>query len=158
MGHASSGSPVGELLHSCAPSAGSLADSFDFVLRNFTEMNRLWVRMKRNEQPLEEDDVRTELLELRLLFGSNFATLGRLLASDIRLYTTKVLPALIEQIVTCRDAIAQEYLADCGALGRLSARVARCVSDDVRAARAQRQAADGACGDYDSCCEGGGGK
>lgn len=106
-------SPTSEMTNAGAPSAGSLSDSLDFVLRNFTEMNRLWVRMKSNAQPQEEEDMQTERLELRLLVGSNFATLGRLLSNDMTLYTTKVLPVLIEQIVTCRDAIAQEYLADC---------------------------------------------
>lgn len=93
--------------------AGTLVDSVEFVLRNFTEMNRLWVRMKNNVPAQEEETVRKERLELRLLVGSNLSTLGRLLSNDMPMYTSRVLPALVEQIIDCRDAIAQEYLADC---------------------------------------------
>jgi vacuolar protein sorting-associated protein 35 len=28
-------------------------------------------------------------------------------------YTTKILPAILEQIVSCKDPIAQEYLMEC---------------------------------------------
>lgn len=96
-----------------SPSGGTIADSVEFVLRNFTEMNRLWVRMKNNVPVHDEEAVKKERLELRLLVGSNFTTLGRLLSNNLQMYSGKVLPAIIEQIVNCRDAIAQEYLADC---------------------------------------------
>lgn len=94
-------------------SGGSLLDSVEFVLRNFTEMNRLWVRMKNNVPAHEEEAIKKERLELRLLVGSNLATLGRLLSDDLPMYSEKVLPAIVEQIINCRDSIAQEYLADC---------------------------------------------
>lgn len=92
---------------------GSLADSVEFVLRNFTEMNRLWVRMKNNVAAHEREGVKNQRMELRLLVGSNLSTLSRLLSNDQSMYIDKVLPAIVEQIVDCRDAIAQEYLADC---------------------------------------------
>ncbi|CDF40903.1 unnamed protein product [Chondrus crispus] len=96
-----------------AVAGGTVQDSIDFVLRNFTEMNRLWVRMQHDCSPREMELREKERLELRLLVGSNIATLSRLVGSDLALYRGKVLHAILDQIVSCNDAIAQEYLADC---------------------------------------------
>lgn len=93
--------------------AGTVQDSIDFVIRNFTEMNRLWVRMQHASSAREMELREKERLELRLLVGSNIATLSRLVGSTLELYRDNVLPAILEQIVSCNDAIAQEYLADC---------------------------------------------
>lgn len=95
------------------PSAGTVQDSIDFVIRNFTEMNRLWVRMQNVGAPREVERREKERLELRLLVGSNVSTLSRLVGGNLSLYRDVVLPAVLEQIVSCKDAIAQEYLADC---------------------------------------------
>lgn len=92
---------------------GTVQDSIDFVIRNFTEMNRLWVRMQHDASPREMELREKERLELRLLVGSNIATLSRLVGDNLTLYRESVLPAVLEQIVSCKDAIAQEYLADC---------------------------------------------
>lgn len=90
-------------------------DSISFVLRNFTEMNRLWVRSQHDVAPREADIERREgeRRQLRLLVGSNISTLSRLQGVDLERYRTVVLPAVLDQIVSCHDAIAQEYLADC---------------------------------------------
>ena len=59
-----------------AAAAGcTVQDSIDFVLRKFTEMNRLWVRMQHYCSPREMELREKERLELRLLVGSNIATL-----------------------------------------------------------------------------------
>lgn len=92
---------------------GTVQDSIDFVIRNFTEMNRLWVRMQHDSSAREMELREKERLELRLLVGSNIATLSRLVGSSLNLYRDNVLPAILDQIVSCNDAIAQEYLADC---------------------------------------------
>lgn len=94
-------------------SGGTVQDSIDFVIRNFTEMNRLWVRMQHDCSPREMELKEKERLELRLLVGSNIATLSRLVGSNLELYRDSVLHAILDQIVSCNDAIAQEYLADC---------------------------------------------
>eukprot|EP00178_Gracilaria_changii_P003974 TRINITY_DN1607_c0_g1_i1.p1 TRINITY_DN1607_c0_g1~~TRINITY_DN1607_c0_g1_i1.p1 ORF type:complete len:863 (+),score=107.90 TRINITY_DN1607_c0_g1_i1:13830-16418(+) len=94
-------------------SAGTVNDSINFVIRNFTEMNRLWVRMEREASARDIELLEKERLELRILVGSNIATLGRLVGSNLQLYQAKILPAVVEQIVKCNDSIAQEYLADC---------------------------------------------
>lgn len=94
-------------------SGGTVQDSIDFVIRNFTEMNRLWVRMQHDGSPREIELREKERLELRLLVGSNIATLSRLVGDNLTLYRESVLPAVLAQIISCKDAIAQEYLADC---------------------------------------------
>lgn len=94
-------------------SGGTVQDSIDFVIRNFTEMNRLWVRMQHDCSAREMELREKERLELRLLVGSNIATLSRLVGSSLELYRDSVLPAILDQIISCNDAIAQEYLADC---------------------------------------------
>lgn len=96
-----------------AASSGTVQDSIDFVIRNFTEMNRLWVRMQHDCSPREMELREKERLELKLLVGSNIATLSRLVGSNLELYQESVLDAILDQIVSCNDAIAQEYLADC---------------------------------------------
>lgn len=93
--------------------SGTVQDSIDFVIRNFAEMNRLWVRMQNDGAPREVERREKERLELRLLVGSNVSTLSRLVGDNLSLYRETVLPAVLEQIVSCKDAIAQEYLADC---------------------------------------------
>lgn len=92
---------------------GTMQDSIDFVIRNFSEMNELWVRMQHNAATRDMDMREKERMELRLLVGSNIATLSRLVGSNLDIYRKNVLPAILEQIVSCNDAIAQEYLADC---------------------------------------------
>jgi len=92
---------------------GSLEDSIDFVLRNFVEMNRLWVRMQQDFVPMSSEVRSRERKELRLLVGTNISTLARMESLDIELYSESVLPQLCEQIIACGDATAQEYLADC---------------------------------------------
>jgi Vacuolar protein sorting-associated protein 35 len=92
---------------------GDVRDSVDFIIRNFTEMNRLWVRMQHDCAPPDLPRRQKERLELRLLVGSNISTLARLEGVDLPMYKATVLPAVLDQIVSCHDAIAQEYLADC---------------------------------------------
>eukprot|EP00741_Cyanophora_paradoxa_P007085 tig00001086_g6856.t1 len=91
---------------------GSVKDSIEFVLSNFLEMNKLWVRMQ-HQGPLREREKRErERKELRQLVGSNLVRLSQIEGVDLETYKTQVLPRITEQIVTCKDPIAQEYLMD----------------------------------------------
>jgi hypothetical protein len=93
---------------------GGVRDSVEFILLNFTEMNRLWVRMQQDcKTPRDIPRCENERLELRLLVGANISTLARLAGVDLAVYKSLVLPAVLDQIVSCHDAIAQEYFADC---------------------------------------------
>lgn len=54
-----------------------------------------------------------ERQELKLLVGTNLVRLSQLEAVDLDRYRKVVLPGILEQVVSCRDAIAQEYLMEC---------------------------------------------
>merc|ERR1719217_731347 len=76
-------------------------------------MNKLWVRMQ-HQGPVRERDVREkERLELRILVGTNLMQLSKLEGVDLTVYSETVLPQILEQVVNCKDAIAQQYLMEC---------------------------------------------
>lgn len=93
--------------------SGTVKDSVDFVLLNFGEMNKLWVRMQHQGHSRDRDRREKERQELRLLVGTNLVRLSQLDAVDMERYKKVVLPGILEQVVSCRDAIAQEYLMEC---------------------------------------------
>ena len=92
---------------------GTVHDSIAFIQHNFSEMNKLWVRMQHQGHTKEKDRREKERLELRILVGTNLVRLSQLEAVDKSLYLKSVLPNILEQVVKCRDAIAQEYLMEC---------------------------------------------
>lgn len=96
-----------------AAAGGSVQDSIDFVLMNFAEMNKLWVRMQHQGHSRDKERREKERLDLRILVGTNLVRLSQLESVDLERYTRSVLPPLLEQVVSCRDAIAQEYLMEC---------------------------------------------
>lgn len=93
--------------------SGTVQDSIDFILLNFAEMNKLWVRMQHQGHSSLRDRRERERQDLRLLVGTNLVRLSQLEAVDDDRYKNVVLTGLLEQIVSCRDAIAQEYLMEC---------------------------------------------
>lgn len=93
--------------------SGTVDDSIEFVLLNFAEMNKLWVRMQHQGHSSQKDRRERERLELRLLVGTNLVRLSQLETVEVERYQNQVLPGILEQVVSCRDAIAQEYLMEC---------------------------------------------
>lgn len=89
---------------------GNLQDSISFVLTNFVEMNKLWVRLQHQGHSREREQRMKERKELQLLVGSNLVRLSQLV--DLHTYQTAILHPLLEQIVQCRDVLAQEYLLE----------------------------------------------
>ncbi|KAK9886294.1 hypothetical protein WA026_015805 [Henosepilachna vigintioctopunctata] len=92
---------------------GTIKDSIDFVLMNFAEMNKLWVRMQHQGHSRERQHREKEREELRILVGTNLVRLSQLEFVTLEKYQKLVLPGILEQVVSCRDAIAQEYLMEC---------------------------------------------
>ena len=76
-------------------------------------MNKLWVRMQHQGHSREREKKEKERMELRILVGTNLVRLSQLENIDIDMYKKVVLPGILEQVVSCRDAIAQEYLMEC---------------------------------------------
>lgn len=86
-------------------------DSIQFVIQNFIEMNKLWVRLQ-HQGPSKDRLKRTkDREELKILVGSNLVRLSQL-ENDKDYYKTHILPVILEQIVQCKDVLAQEYLLD----------------------------------------------
>ncbi|KJE92897.1 vacuolar protein sorting-associated protein Vps35 [Capsaspora owczarzaki ATCC 30864] len=92
---------------------GSFRESIDFVLLNFAEMNKLWVRMQHQGHSRDREKRERERQELRILVGTNLVRLSQLEGVDAACYDETVLPGILEQVVSCKDAIAQEYLMEC---------------------------------------------
>ncbi|XP_020578651.1 vacuolar protein sorting-associated protein 35B-like isoform X2 [Phalaenopsis equestris] len=91
----------------------SFIDAVEFVLQNFTEMNKLWVRMQ-HQGPIREKERRDkERRELRDLVGKNLHVLSQIDGIDLDMYKDTVLPRVLEQVVNCKDELAQHYLMDC---------------------------------------------
>ncbi|KAK3899768.1 vacuolar protein sorting-associated protein 35 [Staphylotrichum tortipilum] len=89
---------------------GNLQDSVNFILTNFVEMNKLWVRLQHQGHSRERDQRTQERKELQLLVGSNIVRLSQLV--DLQAYKNGILAPLLEQVVQCRDVLAQEYLLE----------------------------------------------
>ncbi|XP_047035090.1 vacuolar protein sorting-associated protein 35 [Helicoverpa zea] len=92
---------------------GVVKDAIDFVLMNFAEMNKLWVRMQHQGHSRDKERRERERSELRILVGTNLVRLSQLESVTVEDYGRLVLPGILEQVVSCRDAIAQEYLMEC---------------------------------------------
>src|SRR5687768_12817548 len=102
---------------------------------NFAEMNKLWVRMQHQGHSRDRERREKERQDLRILVGTNLVRLSQLESIDVQKYTKvesqflnciynkcchgwswfsheklqMVMPSILEQVVSCRDAIAQEY-------------------------------------------------
>ncbi|KAL0205177.1 hypothetical protein P9112_000484 [Eukaryota sp. TZLM1-RC] len=119
------------------PRHGDINDSIHFILSNFTEMNKLWVRMQhlpldlpplpknQNELPPAElakikagakakalEKRKHERLNLRVLVGHNLAVLANLEGLNHHLFGEEVLPVIFKQVINCKDPIAQQYVLE----------------------------------------------
>lgn len=84
----------------------------NFVISNFIEMNKLWVRLQ-HQGPLKEREQRTkERKELQILIGSQLVRLSQIVDDNLVIYKDNILPVILEQVVQCRDVVSQEYLLD----------------------------------------------
>jgi vacuolar protein sorting-associated protein 35 len=96
---------------------GSVKDSYEFVLSNFIEMNKLWVRIQHMPGDLKTKEIRRqrerERNELRMMVGTNLVRLSELEGVTSAIYGTVILPKILDQIVACHDPLAQAYLMDC---------------------------------------------
>ncbi|KAI5064024.1 hypothetical protein GOP47_0020694 [Adiantum capillus-veneris] len=92
---------------------GTVVDAVEFVIQNFTEMNKLWVRMQHQGPAREKEKREKERSELRDLVGKNLHVLSQLEGVDLGMYRDMVLPRVLEQVVNCKDELAQYYLMDC---------------------------------------------
>jgi vacuolar protein sorting-associated protein 35 len=92
---------------------GDVVDAVEFLLANFTEMNKLWVRMKHQGGPRGQEQREKERGQLADLVGKNLTQLSQLEGLTFQLYRDVVLPRVLEQVVACKDELAQGYLMQC---------------------------------------------
>jgi len=89
---------------------GNIDDAFDFILSNFMESNRLWVRMQ-NQGPMKDKSKREkERHDLRVLVGANLVRLSQLEGMTVDYYAEIALPKIIEHIHSVKDTMSQQYL------------------------------------------------
>ncbi len=70
-----------------APEDGDVNNSIDFILVNFAEMNKLWVRLHMG--PAREREKReNERQQLRLLVAKNLSRLSQLEGVDVNIYSS----------------------------------------------------------------------
>ncbi|KAL0701869.1 hypothetical protein Bca4012_057991 [Brassica carinata] len=93
--------------------ANTVMDAVEFVLQNFTEMNKLWVRIQHQGPGTVRERQEKERNELRDLVGKNLHVLGQIEGVDLDMYKETVLPRVLEQVVNCKDELAQYYLMEC---------------------------------------------
>ena len=92
---------------------GGVQDACEFILQNFAETNRLWVRLQTQGTKADKKKREKERQDLRILVGTNLVRLSQLEGLDVSEYKANVLPRILEQVVSCKDTIAQSYLLDC---------------------------------------------
>ena len=85
---------------------GNVNDMIEFVLQNFTEMNKLWVRMQHGGGNRDRERREKERRELRDLVGKNLLVLTQLEGMTLDLYKGTVLPGVLEQVINCKDDIS----------------------------------------------------
>ena len=99
------------------PDSEEIKDAYEFVLANFIEMNKLWVRIQHLPGDGKTKDQRKrrerERNELRILVGTNLVRLSQLEGLSSQIYGEQILPKILEQITVCSDPLAQAYLIDC---------------------------------------------
>lgn len=63
-----------------------MRDAVDFVLMNFAEMNKLWVRMQHQGHSRDKERREREREELKILVGTNLVRLSQLENVNLDLY------------------------------------------------------------------------
>ena len=96
---------------------GTVKDSYEFILSNFMEMNKLWVRIQHLPGEGKNRDVRKrrerERNDLRILVGTNLVRLSQLECVTSKIYGEVILSQVLDHIVTTGDPLSQAYLMDC---------------------------------------------
>lgn len=75
-----------------SPEGGNVEDAADFLLLNFTEMNKLWVRLQHQGGSADQGRRETERRELADLVGKNLTYISQLEGLTFAAYQNRVLP------------------------------------------------------------------
>jgi vacuolar protein sorting-associated protein 35 len=78
---------------------GNLQDSISFILTNFIEMNKLWVRLQHQGHSRDREKREMERKELRILVGTNLVRLSQLEGVDLQMYQKVFIDHMIFKIL-----------------------------------------------------------
>lgn len=92
--------------------SSDLSFNVRFTLTNFIEMNKLWVRCQHQGHSRDLQKRTEERVQLETIVGSSILRLSQIDAIGVSLFRDEILPSILEQIIQCRDKLAQEYLLD----------------------------------------------
>ena len=81
--------------------------SLEFLLNNFAQMNRMWVRI---EDIMANDSRRAQRIELSVLIGTNIQRISALRGLNIHNYSTIILSFIAKHVELCEDSLAQEFI------------------------------------------------
>lgn len=84
---------------------GDINDSIDFVLLNFAEMNKLWVRMQHQGHSRDREKREKERQELRILVGTNLVRLSQLEGVNVDKYKQVCVIEAFSRVDPCRGNI-----------------------------------------------------
>ena len=90
---------------------GSIETIISVLLENLVEMNRLWIRI--NSLIKDKKSKLRQRSDLKITVGENIQRLSTIEGITLKLYSERVLPPLLEHIVSSKDSISQQYLIDC---------------------------------------------
>jgi vacuolar protein sorting-associated protein 35 len=91
----------------------TIKDTTDFLIKNFEEMNRAWIRMTLNASIEERPILEKERDDSKKLIHDAIEMFTQLEDLNMELYEKEILPKLIEIIFMYDDYISQEYIMEC---------------------------------------------
>ena len=91
----------------------TIKDTTDFLIKNFEEMNRAWIRMTLNASIDERQILEKERDDSKKLIHDAIEMFTQLEDLNMELYEKEILPKLIEIIFMYDDYISQEYIMEC---------------------------------------------
>lgn len=90
-----------------------VTDAIDFILKNFKEMNRLWIRLQYMSSQKDEFKREEERDELKTTVGENIYRLSSLNGLTVDLYKKMVLPNILDTLIVCEDVMSHQFLIEC---------------------------------------------
>ena len=81
--------------------------SANYLLNNFAQMNRMWVRI---EDLMASDERKNQRSEFSSLIGKNIQCIANLKNITSKSYTSIIFPFLIKHVELCEDALAQDFI------------------------------------------------
>ncbi|CCE61368.1 hypothetical protein TPHA_0A02870 [Tetrapisispora phaffii CBS 4417] len=82
----------------------------DFIMTNFIECNKLWIRLQFQGFLKERIQHIKDREHIRAIIGLQLLQLSNVLNSDIEKYKSDILPVLNQQLIKCNDVMAQKYI------------------------------------------------